>query len=98
MFELPVGEILNAAVSAKNEVTVEMVHADQVTVQDKRKDTLVDIRFYIPPHASQEDGVDEEELTDAATVTSSSLICTHASSKKQAYLSFFMCASPCIDH
>lgn len=53
-FELPLSEVSNAVVPAKNEVSIEFAQ----TEKNKRLDCLVDIRFYVPD--------DEENDKDAA--------------------------------
>lgn len=68
MFELPFNEISSTAVSAKNEVTVEMALNDN-SAQNKKIDSLVDIRFYIPPSAEMAEDDEQEDAMDAATVS-----------------------------
>jgi hypothetical protein len=63
-FEIPLSELANAAVSAKNEVTLEFSPND-TSSSAKKLDALVDIRLYIPPN-NEEEG--DEQSADAASV------------------------------
>lgn len=66
LFEVPLSELTNVSVSAKNEVTVELTQND-TSATSKRLDSMVDIRFYIPPNLDGEVEGDEDSL-DSATV------------------------------
>ena len=72
MFELPLNEVSSTSVSAKNEVTVEMA-LNENAAQNKKIDSLVDIRFYIPPSTEVAED-DQEGAIDAATVSQSFLL------------------------
>lgn len=67
-FELPLAELSNAVVSAKNEVTVEL-HQNDATTAAKKLDSLVDVRFYVPSSMDVDDE-NGENFVDAATVRS----------------------------
>lgn len=70
MFEIPVQDIGNSTVSAKNEVTIELAPSTD-TSSNKKQDSLVDIRLYIPPVGGEqedEDEVESKKSTDAATL------------------------------
>ena len=66
-FVLPISEISNATVSAKNEVTLETLLS--MDPAEKKRDGLVDVRFFVPP-SNGDSGSDSEneEKMDAANV------------------------------
>ena len=62
-FEIPLTEVANAIVSAKNEVTVEFPPNEP---SEKKLDSLVEIRFFIPNDASNiTEDVDDEIIEES---------------------------------
>lgn len=78
MFELPVQDIGNSTVSAKNEVTIELVPTTD-TSSNKKQDSLVDIRLYIPSVDGEQEQ-DDDETESKKSIDPATLFCNNIKS------------------
>ncbi|KAI9016798.1 structure-specific recognition protein-domain-containing protein, partial [Hyaloraphidium curvatum] len=63
-FEVPLGQVQNASVAGKNEVSLEFSHPQDGAAKPSREDELMEIRFYVPGNAKKRDGEFQVFLDD----------------------------------